>query len=481
MKYHALPLLVLLACSPLWAQSPESPGFRAGAATSNITPPLGQPIIGGWMPFPSTYVHDELHAKCIVLDDGHTRLALVVCDILGMHSSVSNEARRLIQEELGIPPERVMISATHTHSASSALGSDRFAIEGTLDDYQRFISRRIADGVACAVNNLRPAEMAFGTAEAPEHVFNRRWFLKEGTMPKNPFGKLDEVKMNPGANNPNLVKPAGPTDPTVSFIAFREPGGRPIAVFTSYSLHYVGYVGPGHISADYYAVYCNTLAKLLKAQDQDPPFVAVMSNGTSGDINNIPFGKKRPPRKRYEQIRIVAEDVATKVQTAMRDLSYTADVSLDARLRTPMIGWRPVSDEEMAWAKKTLAETEATPGKRNLPRIYAQRMLSLAEAPEASPLPLQVLRIGDVCIGTMPCEILCEIGLEFKERCPIQPAFLVSLAHGYLGYLPPPRQHDLGGYETWPGTNRLERNASEKMLSALLEMAAEMKPADAAK
>ena len=75
----------------------------------------------------------------------------------------------------------------------------------------------------------------------------------------------------------------------------------------------------------------------------------------------------------------------------------------------------------------------------------------------------------------MPCEVFCEIGLEFRKRSPIQPAFLVSLAHGYLGYLPTPRQHALGGYETWLGTSRLEPQASVKMLDALLEMAAEVR------
>ncbi|MHC4067822.1 MAG: hypothetical protein ACYSUI_25415, partial [Planctomycetota bacterium] len=49
--------------------------FRAGAAASNVTPPLGLPIVGGWLPRPATHIHDELYAKCIVLDDGETRLA----------------------------------------------------------------------------------------------------------------------------------------------------------------------------------------------------------------------------------------------------------------------------------------------------------------------------------------------------------------------------------------------------------------------
>jgi hypothetical protein len=104
--------------------------------------------------------------------------------------------------------------------------------------------------------------------------------------------------------------------------------------------------------------------------------------------------------------------------------------------------------------------------------------MSMAEYPEAIPLPLQVLRIGDVCIGTMPTEVFCEIGLEFRKRSPVQPAFLVSLAHGYFGYLPTARHHALGGYETWLGTSRLEPQAAEKMLNALVEMAAETRKID---
>jgi len=71
--------------------------------------------------------------------------------------------------------------------------------------------------------------------------------------------------------------------------------------------------------------------------------------------------------------------------------------------------------------------------------------------------------------------VFCEIGLEFKQRSAIKPAFMVELNHGYFGYLPTPRQHKLGGYETWLGTNRLEPEASEKLLTELLTMAEELK------
>lgn len=475
MKYSTLLIVGCLLATSALAGEAKTTGFRAGAATSNITPDLGGKIIGGFAPFPSTHVHDQLHARCLVLDDGATQLALVVCDLLGVDRVVSDEARKLIHQQCGIPTEHVMISAVHTHSACSALGENRFQVAQRPDDYQRFVARRIADGVQCAKNTLRPAQLGIGSAQAPEHVFNRRWFMKPGTVPPNPFGQIDQVKMNPPSGSPNLVEPAGPTDPTISILALREPGGRPIAVLAAYSLHYVGGVAHADISADYYGMFCRGLERRLQAEDFDPPFVAMMANGTSGDINNINFRQPRPKQAPYAQMLAVAEDVAGKVYEALGKLEYRDRVTLGARWREPKIACRRPTPEQMQWAQQTLAAPEPKPGKVDLSRIYAERTLRMAEYPETLSIPLQVLRIGEACLGTMPNEIFCEIGLDFRQRSPIQPAFLVSLAHGYYGYLPTPRQHELGGYETWLGTNRLEPRASEKMLAQLLEMAAELK------
>jgi hypothetical protein len=410
-----------------------------------------------------------------VLDDGKTKIALVVCDLLGLHRSVSAEARRLIEDATGIPPSHVAISATHTHSAASALG-ERYTSEAPLDDYQKFVARRIADGVRRAINNLRPAQIAFGTAEAPEHVFNRRWFMKEGTTPPNPFGKIDKVKMNPPGGNPNLVEPAGPTDPTISFIAVREPAGRLISVYSAYSLHYVGGVGEGDISADYYGMYCEALKKLQNARDDQPPFVALMANGTSGDVNNINFRQPRPRSAPYEHMREVAEDVAGKVNAALAKVEWKDRAELDARYRELELSWRPIDGELLSWAKEQHEKPAPGVSKVDLSRIYAERVLSLAAAKNPVRIPLQVFRIGDVCMGTFPCETFAEIGLEFKKRSPAAHSFMVELNHGYFGYLPTPRHFALGGYETWPGTNSLEPQAAVKMLDALLEMAGEEFP-----
>jgi hypothetical protein len=430
-------------------------------------------IIGGFVPFPASGVHDELHARCLVLDDGKTRIALVVCDLLGMHRSVSVEARRLIEEATGIPPSHVAISCTHTHSAASALGNP-YTSEQPLDDYQKIVARRIADGVQRAMNNLRPAQIAFGTAEAPEHVFNRRWLMTDGKVPMNPFGKIDRVKMNPPAGSPDLTKPAGPTDPTISFIAVREPGGKPISVYSAYSLHYVGGVGNGEISADYYGMFCTALAKLQNTAEFDPPFVAMMANGTSGDINNVNFRAPRPSLPPYTKMRQVAEDVAGKVNASLAKVEWKDHAPLDARFRELQIAYRTIGPQMLAWAKDKQANPPPSTSKGDLPFIYAGRALRAAEAKNPALIPLQAFRIGDACIGTFPCETFAEIGLEFKKRSPVAHSFMVELNHGYLGYLPTPRHFELGGYETWPGTNYLEPQASVKMLDALLEMTAEI-------
>jgi neutral ceramidase len=465
------------------------PTLQAGAATSNITPELGTLIVGSFAPYPAEHVHDELYARCLVLDDGNTKIALVVCDLLGLHRSVSVEARRLIQEATGILPENVIISATHTHSAGTCLGKNRYVSKQILDDYQRFVARRIADGVRRAMNLLRPAEIAFGTVDAPEHVHNRRWLMREGSVPANPFGKTDKVKTNPPARSPDLIEPAGPIDPTVSIIALREPGSRLISVYSAYSLHYVGGSGPAHISADYFGMFCEALERLQPEGEADPPFVAMLANATSGDINNIDRLNPRPRGPAYQRMREVAEDLAAKVHAALAEMSWQGSAPLAARFSEPQIAWREVGPDLLAWAADVEARAPRIPG-GNIPvgakwattrefvgRLsYAGRVQSLAETAEPAFVPLQVLRIGDVGIGTSPCETFAEIGLEFKRRSPFPHSFMVSLAHGYIGYLPTPRHFELGGYETWPGTNYLEPQASEKILDALSEMAAEIAP-----
>lgn len=469
-------LALLLMAAPAGAAGQ----FRAGAAASNITPPLGTPIVGGFVPIPSTHVHDELHSRALVLDDGTTRLAMVVNDILGVPRYVLDAAKTAIREKTGIPVENILISATHTHSAGSARGAGgglpqpqvwRIS-ELPLDDYQRFLVGRIADAVQRALHNLEPARIGWGAGQEPSQVFNRRWRMKPGTVPRNPFGGTDQVMMNPRAGDPNLVEPAGPTDPQISFLAVESTGGRPIALLANYSLHYVGGGAGPSISADYFGMFAERITELLGARGQDPPFIGMLSNGTSGDINNIDFrATERPKYRPYEKMRMVANMVAAEVYRVYQTLQFRDRVPLGAAVREIPIGIRVPAAKDIAWAESVLKNP---PKIHPREEIYARRTLDMKDYPREIPLLLQALRIGDVGIAAIPNEVFVEIGLEIKKSSPLPRTFTIELAGGAYGYLPTPEQHKLGGYETWRGTNLFEVEASRKITRTILELLGEL-------
>lgn len=456
--------------------SQERPAQRlsAGAAMSNITPPLGEPIIGNWTEFPATHVHDELHARSLVLDDGSSRVAIVVVDNLGIPRRVLDHAKRLAQKQSGIAIDRILISSTHTHSATTARGSGREDPSEPLDGYQTFVAQRIADGIHRAVNNLEPARIAWGSGSVPQQVFNRRWFMKAGPDLANPFGGVDKVRMNPPMGSPDLLKPAGPTDPEVGFLSVQSATGRPIALLANYSLHYVGGVPNGHISADYFGAFARRMTALLEAGSQERPFVAMLSNGTSGDINNINFRGGQKPHPNYVRMELVANQVAAEVFRGMQSVEYHDAPRLAMIQRELVLSTRQPAPAMVAWAKEVLARPEGAPSRHARERIYAERTLQMAEMPARIDVPLQALRVGEAAIVTIPFEVFVEIGLELKAKSPFPDTFVVSLANGAWGYLPTAAHHELGGYETWLGTNKVEVQAAGKIVETLAGMLREL-------
>jgi neutral ceramidase len=453
------------------SRAAEARVFRAGAATSNITPWLGLSINGGMQDHKASHVHDELHARCLVLDDGQGRLAIVVVDSCMVPREVFDEAKKLIQTSTGIPLENILMSATHTHSAPAATG----VFQSEPDkEYQRFLTLRIADGVRRAANNLAPAKIGWGKGAVPDQVFNRRWRMKPGTELKDPFGKTNDlVKMNPGVGNANLLEPAGPIDPELPVVSIQSPDGRPVALLGNYSLHYCGGVGAGQISADYFGIFADRIQELLGADRLDPAFVSMMSNGTSGDINNVNFRGGQPKQPPYGQMRLVAHAVADEAFRVYKEIEHHDWVPLRGLQKEIQLGVRLPGTEEVVLAKRIVAEAES-PVMRTLEQIYARETLLLSNYPAQVPLLLQVLGIGDLRIAAIPCEVFVENGLDLKQKH--SPLFTISLANGYNGYLPTVEQHKLGGYETWRArSSYLEVEAAPKIIGALSELIEQMK------
>lgn len=472
----ALFLLIGLIALPTAAQADEAKRtFKAGAATSNITPPLGELVVGGWRPFPAKHIHDELHARCLVLDDGTTKLAIVLCDNVGIPVEVLDEAKRLVTEATGIPASHQLLAATHTHSATTARGSSRLIPDKELTDYQKFLTRRIADGVQRAINQLEPAKIGWGSAQEPSEVFNRRWYMKDSALMTNPFGGVDRVRMNPPRGSAALDRPAGPTDPEIAFVSVQSIDGRPIALLANYSLHYVGGVRGGEVSADYFGYFAQYIEEKLDAEKQTPAFVGILSNGTSGDVNNINFAEKDPPRYQpYEKMKEVAQKVATKVAEAHEKITFHDWVPLGAmETRLPLAARKP-TPEMIAHFEEVKARPEGSAPEHSREMIYAKRIDGLKEAPSEVHVPLQTLKIGDLGIAAIPFETFTETGLELKARSPMKQTFTIELANGSYGYLPTPEQHRLGGYETWLGSNYVEEKSTIKIVNELLKQFEEL-------
>jgi len=478
MKRTLLALLGVFAIQLVTAaaeaeKAPER-SFRAGAAISNITPALGTDLIGGFNPRGSTHIHDELHARCLALDDGETRLAFAIVDNVQFPREVHDAAKDLIHNATGLPREHILMAATHTHSAPSLRGKSYTVLNEPLDDYQKFVIRRIADGVRRALNNLEPARIGWGNGEIPQHIFNRRWLLKDGQTVKSPFGDEDIAVMNPGRYVKQLLKPAGPVNPKVYFLSVESTEGRPIALLANYWLHYVGGVESGHVSADYFGVFSERIGQLLTKPGQDPPFVGMLTNGASADVNNNDYANYGNPNRRryarYEKMREVAEDVAQEVVRVRKTIKHRDWVRLGAAQSEMTLKYRRPTPQQLQRARKILANPQ--PDSRDYSRqaIFARRAIDAADWPETVNAIVQTFRIGDLGIAALPFEVFTEIGLEIQERSPFKDTFVIELANGGLGYLPSPRQHELGGYETWLTVNRVEKGASPKLVDKLMEL-----------
>ena len=445
--------------------------LRAGAAAVDITPqdwPL--PMIGSFRYRPATGAHDPLQSRALVLDDGTETVAIAIVDSCYIPRETVDEAKRLTQTNTGIPADRVLIAATHTHTApppAPGVGLRGPEPEQDAENEERY-ARRLIDGIAASIagafERLEAAEIGWTRTELPDEVFNRRWFMKDGTIPPDPFGgTTDRVRMNPPAGSSDLVRPSGPVDPEAVVLSIRTAAKRPLAVLANYSLHYVGDIPAGLVSADYFGEFSLAIASRLDAGDG---FVGMLSNGTSGNINNIDFSKPHSRREPFEQVRKVAGKLADSVARAYAQIEYRPDASLAMEQVELELARRKPTDPIVEQSRAILQGVRSAELTRR--HIYAQRAIDLHNGPDSVAVVLQAIRIGDLGIAALPFETFVETGLAIKRDSPLEATFVISLANGAEGYLPTPEHHALGGYETWLGTSRVEEQASERIREQLL-------------
>ena len=455
--------IVCLFCLAAFAnlvRSAEPAGtFRAGAAAIDITPTeFPRRVAGGFLEGRADRASDHLWARSIALDDGTQSLILTVVDTCMMTQSLIDDAKRQASGRCGVAIGRMMVSATHTHSAPAAMG----CLGTRLDEvYAAFLVGKIADAIVQAHANLQPARIGWTAVEDWEHTHNRRWIRKPKAMVVDPFGNATgRAHMHPGYLSTDIIGPSGPVDPTLSIVSVQTLEGQPLAVLANYSQHYFG---AAPLSADYYGLFCKYIAELLgQPGEGNGPFVAALSQGTSGDLMWMDYGS---PAKSITLAEF-ADAVAKVAERGLSQVEYHDSAPLKIVEKTLPLDYRVPDAERLAWAEPIAAGiVDNLP--KSLPEVYAQEALILHQR-QRTELKLQAICIGDLTIATIPNEVYALTGLKLRARSPAKMHFNIELANGAEGYIPTPEQHTLGGYTTWPArTAGLEVHAETKIVESL--------------
>ena len=366
----------------------------------------------------------------------------------------SNQAKHLAHGHTGIPLDQMLVSATHTHTAPTA---GRVFQSEPDPAYLEFLAVRIADAIRRAAHNLAPAKIGWGIGprtdaglQPPLEDEGRRG-AGRSVRPARP--RADES----AAGQPRPDR-AGRADRSgdrraVGATRRRSAAGRAGQLLAALRRRRAA---AGDVSADYYGAFADRVQQLLGADRLDPPFVGIMSNGTSGNINNINFREQAESQPPYAQIRNVADAGGARSGPRGRaDRVSRLGAAGDARgaaatgppCRRPRTKWPGRSSS----CRKAKGAVLTRRGGDLRPRDGAARRVSARTSRRSC------RRCGSATWASRasPCETFVETGLAIKAASPLKPTFTIELANDYRGYLPTAEHHKLGGYETWRARQQL--------------------------
>ncbi|QEG43384.1 LamG-like jellyroll fold domain-containing protein [Roseimaritima ulvae] len=459
-------LRYLLAFALLSIAVPARAELRVGAKVVDVSPPQFPVLVnGGMLNKTAGQINTPVSARAIVVDDGQQRLAIVVVDSCMMPRPLLDDAKRLAAKRTDIQPDHMLISATHTHTAPSCMGA-----LGTDADpaYVSYLREKLAEAIAAAEAELQPARVGFATGDAAPYTALRRWVRRSDRVADDPFGNPTvRANMHSANNWDDVTGPSGPEDPELSLIAFQSPDGQPIAMLANFSMHYFG---DRPISADYFGLFANRVQDRLAAEANDKTLqpVAIMSHGCSGDIWRRDYALRPEDRPDFT-IDGFTDDLVEIALEAYEDVEYQTDATIAmAEQRLPM-KYRVPDKQLLQWAQKIIEPLGDNPP-TNTTEVYAREQVRLHQL-QATEVVVQALRIGDIGIATTPTETYALTGLKLKLQSPLKHTMVIELANGGDGYIPPPEQHVLGGYNTWAARSAgLEVTAEPKITAAGLAL-----------
>ncbi|MFO0909902.1 MAG: hypothetical protein U0794_16395 [Isosphaeraceae bacterium] len=456
------------------------PGSWLGSPNATSRPSSGWKPPGGYGKSYHRVFHDPCKVRAAVFDDGKKRVAIVGIDALFIRKATVAAARNAIQKRCGIAPEAILISASHTHSG----GPTGYFLPGELDDaeplvkklvnehtvianpdYLKTVEAGLVEAVVAADAARVDARGGVGIGREEKVAFNRRFRMKNGL-----------TFTHPGQGNPDIVEPAGPTDPEVGVIGVWSKDGTFLGCVVNFACHAT--TSPGGISADY-IVYIERAIRGVMGEKA----VVVFVPGMAGDVTQVDNRNPHQIRQsgeaasRFVGGRVGAE--ALKVLLAMEQGTGPL-IPLDTRSRVVEIPRRPPSAEHLAHARELVGQTPAAVGVTDWTFAKETVLLAARVAREpVVPVELQAIQVGPAVLLACPAEYFCRFGLEMKAQSPFPITFPVSMANDSIGYVPTEDAFDStgGGYETrLTSYSNLVPKAGRIMADTLINLSKSLTP-----
>jgi neutral ceramidase len=472
----SLPALLLLLPTARPAE-PAAPVFKAGFAERDITPEIGCEAPGGYGKAYHKSLHDPCKVRAAVFDDGTNRVALVGLDALGVHRSTVLAVRKAIAKKTGIPEGSVLLGASHSHSSGPLSGVmpgeydhasklvQKLAYEqSTAADpkYLEKVEKAIVEAVCHADESRVAARAGIGKGVERTVAFNRRFKMRDG-----------RTITHPGQGNPDIVEPAGPTDPEVGVVGVWDDKKHLLGCVVNFSCHAT--TSPGGISANYIC-YLEKVIQGYYGKDA----VVVFLNGASGDVtqvdNQSPY--KNPDGERWAQL--VGGKVGAEALKVLLTMEPGALVPVEARAKVLRIKRRAPSPGRVKECLEMVQKEPAKVGQTEW--TFAKEIVLLDAKLQKEPVAeveVQAVQVGPAVFLTTPAEYFCRYGLEQKARSGFPFSFPVSLANGCVGYVPTEDAFGDGGggYETrLTSYSNLITTAGNTMRDAGLDLAKALKP-----
>jgi hypothetical protein len=454
-----------------------NPLFKAGFAERDITPAIGMEQPGGYgKSFHKTF-HDACKVRAAVFDDGRMRVALVGIDALIIRRALVEPVRAEIQQKCGIPPQAILIGASHSHSS----GPTGMILPGEFDDasplvkklayeksscadavYLDLVHKQIVDAVCAADRSRAEVRCGVGAGKAEGVAFNRRFRMTNGLS-----------ATHPGKCNPEIVAPAGPVDPQVSVIGAWDKQGNLAGCVVNFACHAT--TSPGGISANWIYYMEQTIRGAF-----GPDAIVVFLQGACGDITQVDNLNPNVNPAPEAWARLVGATVGAEAVKVLLKMDQGGLTPLDARVKYFDAKRRVPRPERVAKCREMVQQD---PRKMDATEwTFAKEIVLLdailAKAPVVK-IEVQAIQVGPAVLLTNPAEYFCQFGLDIKAGSPFKFTFPVELANDCVGYVPTEEAlgpHG-GGYETRLSSyTNLEPTAGRRMAEAAIELARQMRP-----